>query len=74
MSDDVEKISYKKINAILIRRHDTSILVEIPPRPDRVWVPRSLLSTATDTMVEDLPQMAEFEMRLATWKAEQLGI
>lgn len=74
MIDDSEKLKYKKINAILIRRHDTSILVEIPPRTDRVWIPRSLLSTATDEMVADLPQMAEFEMRLVDWKAEQLGI
>jgi len=71
---EVEKLSYKKINTILIRRTDNAVLVEIPPRTDRVWISRSLLSTASNEMVDDLPQMSEWEMRLVDWKAEQMGI
>lgn len=73
-ASEVGKETYRKIPAVLIRRTENAILVEIGAQLDRVWVPRSLLRMDTDLLVESLPQMAEFEMHLAEWKADQFGL
>lgn len=71
---EVEKLSYKKIQVIFIRRTDSAVLVELTTRPDRVWIPRTLLAADSDRQAEDLQQLAEWEMRLVDWKADQMGI
>lgn len=71
---EAERLTFRRFQCILVKKSDKAVLVEFPPRQDRIWIPRVCLSALTDRAVEDLPQMAEFEMQLVEWKAEDLNL
>lgn len=69
------KESFRKIQAILIKRMEKSILIELAAEiGTKVWVPRSTLSMLCDQRVEQLRERDEFVLEVADWKANDLGI
>jgi hypothetical protein len=69
-----EKLSFRKLNAIFHNRTEKAVLVEFPPRDDRIWIPRTLLSSLCDREIEELKRHDEFVVHLIDWKAEELGL
>jgi hypothetical protein len=74
VTNEAEKLNYRKLQALFIRRSDGAVLVEFPPRTDRVWIPRTLISSKCDLEAESLFPNDEWELELIRWKAEQMGL
>lgn len=64
--------SYVLVSAKFIARTMDAVYVET--NSERHWIPRTVLAWECDNEVEELKKNQEFELKLAEWKANQLGL
>lgn len=68
------KETYVKAPAVLKARTDKAIRIEFNSGEDIEWVPRSTLSYSCDTAVGQLDRGDEFELSIAAWMADEIGL
>lgn len=69
-----DRMKFRKISAVYFRRTDKAVLVELGASLDRVWLPRSVLSTPSDHAIEALFPNDEIVLEIAEWKADELNL